>query len=351
MDDDWQPTCRLPRDLVRPVPLDPTGERGPTRGQARSRAWRRSSHGLYVPASTDPSRVEQRILEVSARLAQGGAVTGWAALRMHGAAFFDGRDPRDLSALSVPVVCGSGGQLRPSAGLRVLREPLDASQVVVRAGVVCTPVERALADAMRLTTDVREAVVAINMTAAAKLTSVRRMRGHLASYVGWRGISQARAALDLACEYCRSPQEARMHLAWHLDAGHPRACCNRAVYSLDGRLLGVPDLLDREAGVVGEYDGVPHQSRARRRRDAARQSAFRGAGLETFTLVAGDLEDRDLAVTRMRAARERALWLPERDRRWTAPDPRDDPHHESLDFLLDRRDMVRSLHEQGGAVS
>ncbi|QWZ08552.1 hypothetical protein KRR39_01370 [Nocardioides panacis] len=96
---------------MHPVTLDPDGVSGPTRGAARGRAWRRSSHGLYVPASADDDLPEQRIVEQAARLPPGGAVTGWAACRLHGAAFFDGlhtdgRTQRDGDG------CGRGPGLR-----------------------------------------------------------------------------------------------------------------------------------------------------------------------------------------------------------------------------------------------
>ncbi|MFD0806573.1 hypothetical protein ACFQ0K_10795 [Nocardioides caeni] len=53
--------------LVRPVRLDPSGVRGPTRGQARNRSrYRRSSFGFYVPATADRGNVEQRIVEAAA---------------------------------------------------------------------------------------------------------------------------------------------------------------------------------------------------------------------------------------------------------------------------------------------
>ena len=57
----------------------------------------------------------------------GCAVTGWASLRMHGASFFDGRDPRDLTLLPVPVVCPVG-QLRQAPGVEVLRDRLPWMQ-------------------------------------------------------------------------------------------------------------------------------------------------------------------------------------------------------------------------------
>ncbi len=102
----WQPTCRRPEGLVRPVRVDPAGIAGPTRGQATGSRWRQTSIGLYVPSNVDESVVEQRILEQASRIRQYGAVTAWAALRWHGAAFFDGTTDGGRTRLPVPLVVG-----------------------------------------------------------------------------------------------------------------------------------------------------------------------------------------------------------------------------------------------------
>lgn len=339
--------CEVPLDLVHPVRRDPAGAAGPTRGQARGRRWRRTSAGLYVPATADRSRVEQRIAEEAARLGPDGAVTGWAALRLSGAAYFDGLDPANLTLLAVPLVVGSG-QLRHAAGIQVLRDALEPDEVVVRAGIRCTTVERATFDAMRHAPDDRAATVVMDMVAAAELTSIRRMREYVAQRAGQRGVPRVRRTLDLADEDSWSPKESEMRLIWMLDAGFPRPLCNRSVHDLQGRLLGVADLLDVEAGLVGEYDGMDHAGRHRRRRDARREDDFRAAGLECFKVVTGDLVDVALVVDRMRRARSRALWLPPTQRLWRlGADSEEDPS-ETLDFRLDRRDMLRELHERDG---
>jgi very-short-patch-repair endonuclease len=78
------------------------------------------------------------------------------------------------------------------------------------------------------------------------------------------------------------------------------------VASADGRVIGSPDLLSVEHGVVGEYDGAEHRSRQRQREDVRREEAFRAEGLECFRVVGADLGDRALVVRRIRAAVDRA---------------------------------------------
>lgn len=86
-----------------------------------------------------------------------------------------------------------------------------------------------------------------------------------------------------------------------------------------------------------------HRPRARHRKDVARQERFRSVGLETFTVVAGD--DVATQVGRMRAARDRALWLPPERRRWSVV-PRDE-RELTLDEWLDQRDASSGNDREG----
>ncbi len=176
------------------------------------------------------------------------------------------------------------------------------------------------------------------------------MRHYLAGRAGQRGRPLALRALDLADERSRSPAESRLRLIWVLDARLPRPFCNRPVYSLDGRLLGVPDLLDVEVGVVWEYDGADHRRRGRHANDVRREDLFRRHGLEYFKVVGPDLRDHGLVVDRMRATRQRAAWAPVADRRWTTqgPSPADNapPPDLTLDDRLDLLGHQAALHEE-----
>lgn len=332
----WDPGCPTARDLVRPVPLDPTGELGPTRARARGLSWRRTTIGFYVPAGVSDQRVEQRILEQAMRLGPTGAVTGWAALRLHRGGFFDGLDRDGVTRLPVSLVLGTDRR-RPHPDVTLSREPLHGEEIVLRQGVRCVGVERAVFDEMRRTGDRREAVVVLDMACAAELTSIKRMRAHLAGRAGWRGVRLVQWALDHASETSRSPAEPRFRLIWEVDAGWPRPLCNRPVQDLEGRLLGVPDLIDDELGIVGEYDGADHRTRRRHRRDVEREAAFRRAGLECVTVVGEDLHEPALVVDRMQAARSRAGARP---RAW-----RLGPLGPTLDERLDEQDQARSMVE------
>jgi very-short-patch-repair endonuclease len=298
-----------------------------------------------VPADVDPDVPEQRILEQSTRLGDGGAVSGWAGCRLHGAAFFDGvaRDGRTL--FPVPLVTG-GTTLRSDGSVRILRDRLTPEDVVVRHGIRMTRVERSLFDAMR-TAELREAVVAMDMAAAADLVSVARMHRYLSTRTSARGVRHVAKALALASEQSRSPNETRMRLVWVLDARLPTPLLNQPVFDRHGRLLGIVDLLDEQAGLVGEFDGADHRTAARHSSDVGREDDLRRVGLEVFRVTGPDLLVPDRVASRMRWARNRAAWEPEERRRWTTEPPAWWEGPVTLDEHLDAQDVLRSLHDAG----
>jgi hypothetical protein len=282
--------------------------------------WRRTSLGLYVSSTVSDDAVEQRIVEQAARLPDRGAVTGWAALRLLGGAYFDGLSDGGRTRLPVLLAVGRAGTLKSGRGALVSRESLEDSEINLVQGVRCTRPLRALFDEMRRAGDARAAAVDLDMAVAARLVAIWQLAEYAAARTTWRRASVVATAVPLADERSRSPAESRMRLVWVLDAALPRPLCNRPVFDLRGRHLGTPDLLDVEAGVVGEYDGAVHLRTGGRARDIAREGRFRGAGLEYFTVVGSDLHDRDVVVERMLTTRDRALSL-DVPRRWTIVAP------------------------------
>ncbi len=75
------------------------------------------------------------------------------------------------------------------------------------------------------------------------------------------------------------------------------------------------------SGTVGEYDGVDHKDRERHRRDVEREARYRDHGLEYFTVVGGDIRDRNKVVRRMHSTRSRARFALPEHRRWTLTPP------------------------------
>jgi hypothetical protein len=273
---------------------------------------------MYVPESVDSGLVEQRILEQGSRIRAYGAVTGWASLRWHGAAYFDGAG-YDGEQLPVPLILDSG--IRPDPRFTQTEEQLASTEWEVVEGLRVTTVQRALFDEVRRVPSVREAGVAISMAAAARLISVQLFAMYVAQRQARTGVPHARAAVALSRDDCRSPQEVRMVQVWVLDAGFDPPLCNCEVFDLEGRLIGVPDLFDPEAGLVGEYQGEDHKNGSQHRKDVAREECFRDHGLEFFELVGGNIARRHVAVQRMVNARRRAKILPPESRAWTLDPP------------------------------
>ena len=333
----WDPRCSRPADLVAPRRIDSQGKVGPIWRTANGRGWDKVAHGLYVPASRPPC-VEQRILEQAGRLrpdGSSGCVAAWAALRWRGANFFDGLDAGGLTELPVSLVLGaSGSKLRPWPGSIATRRQLDPVERTMVAGVPVTTVQRALYDEVVRRDDVWSAVQAIEMAAAAELISVWLFGVYVGNRNSRNGVPLVRQAVSLACDESRSPRETWLRLVWELVAVLPPPLVNVPVYDLDGRLLGVPDLFDPVAGLVGEYDGAEHKDVERHRKDVSREQGFRNHGLEYFTVVQGD--SRIVAGDRIRAARNRAKFLPPESCAWTLERPHWDPAPETLDQRLER---------------
>ncbi len=348
----WHPRCRPPDDLVAPVPVDPSGRAGPTPAEARGPRWRRTTPGLFVPSWVRDDVPEQRILEQAARLpVPDSGVTAWAACRMHGAAFFDGLSHGGRTRMPVPLALGAKAQLRPWPGSRLLRARLTWEEVEVVAGVSCTVPRRALFDAMRTAPTLVEAVVAMDMMAAAEVVSIAQMREYAGTHPAWTGVPQVRKALDLADEASRSPAETRMRLIWVRDAQLPPPLVNQPIWTRGGQLLGIADLLDPVSGTVGEFDGADHREAARHTRDVAREQAMREVGLEYFTVTGNDLSHPHRVAARMHNTRARARWLSDAAREWTTVPPPGWRSAPSLDERLARRAEAAAPHSETGTWS
>jgi hypothetical protein len=246
----------------------------------------------------------------------------------------------------VPLAVGRRSKIRPNSEVTVSREPLDPDELTVRFGVPCTVVRRALFDEMRRPRDIRESVVAMDMAAAALLVSVQQLHDYWEARRGWRRASFVEAALRLASERSRSPQESRTRLVWEVDAGLPRPLVNQRIWDLEGNLLGIADLLDVEAGLVGEYDGADHRTATRHTHDLSRQERFERLGLEVLRVTGLDLLQPSRVVDRIRFHRSRALFLPDGERRWTLEPPPGWEVEQTLGEYLEERDFHDRLHQE-----
>ena len=318
----FQPRCDWPRvDL--PVRVDRTGITGPTPGQARGPFWRRVGDGWYVPSTADPAVVEQRIVEAAVHLPSHGALTGWAALRVAGGSYFDGR--RGRTSLPVALALGATSGRRRRAGLRLAYERLDHEDVLTVHGLRVTVPPRALFDELRLPGSLVRAVTAADMALAAGLVTLEEMDRYVVTRLRFRRSALALEALALADAGSRSPTETWLRVFCHRRLGLRALRTNQPIFDLYGRLVCIADLVDEQAGLVLEYDGAEHRTAERQHRDVVRTEACRAVGLEQCTVTSKDLRDTDALAARISASRRRAAeqkrraWTLERPPGWRMP--------------------------------
>jgi hypothetical protein len=304
-------------ELLVPVRLDPTGAEGPTPKQARGPRFRRTSWGLYVSAEADSDSPEQRIVEAHTAMLLNSWVTGWAALRWHGGYWFDGLQRDGRTRRPVPVLTTI--DQTPPDGVRLFRELLPIGEQQEVDGLPVTSPVRSLFHEVRRARSLRDAVWAIEMAAYNDLVSVDEFLEFVAWHKGWPGVVQGRAAARVASENSLSPKETDLNWLWVVEAGLPSPLRNVSIFDLDGRHLGTPDFLDEQARLVVEYDGKVHLEARRRRKDRDREEAFRRAGLDYLTVLAGDRDES--VVQRLKEIRRRALASPDGSRGWTLEQP------------------------------
>lgn len=269
---------------------------------------------MYVPADTNSSVVEQRILEKSC-LIRGAIVTGWAALRLHGSNLSDGLADDGSTLLDVQLVGMQSS--REHEGVAYLRRVTPSHLVTTRHGIRCTTALQATIDAMCWAADLREAVKWGDIACSAGLVPLADLVLTVHSRRRSHGIEQARTAVRFVSDRSRSPGETRMRLIWVLDALLPPPLCNWPVLTLEGAWVATVDNLGVEIGVVGEFDGRDHRKIGQQAVDADRDTKLPNLGLEVFRLVGRDLHDTGLVVSRMHSAAHRAeqsqrprLWRP-----------------------------------------
>lgn len=276
------------------------------------------------------------------RLRGRGAVTGWAGCRLWGAAFHDGLEPDGATTIPVPMAVGSHGCVRRHSSVALSYEHLPADEVVTLHGVRTTVVQRSVFDAMRRIDDVVESVVALENALMAGLVSREEMAEYVGSHPGVRRIGLARKAVALASEHSRSPNEPRLRMIAVRHAGLPADMrVNCPVHDPDGRFLGEADLLDEEAGLVIEFDGIEHRKVGQQSRDVVKDDLLRDAGLEVVRVTGPQLRDVPALVRRLQAARRRARSSAPGARRWEAR-----PRADALHLRLHEQRAMAELHAQ-----
>lgn len=245
--------------------------------------------------------VDQRIVEAAA-VHREGVVTGWAALHWMGARWFE----RSTDPVPISVNVGHGGG-EQSDLVATTQEFLHHREVLHVGGLRVTTPLRSVSFEMRYAQSLLRAVQYFDMAAYDDLVSA----AELAQYCWWHlprqtGVGRVRDALNHVHENAWSPLEVTMRWMWLQARPSEPLLCNVPIFSPRGVHLATPDLLDAEAGVVGEYEGQVHLVGERRAADLRRDETLRDAGLEIVTMVGPDVHDPGGFLRRLRGAYERA---------------------------------------------
>lgn len=269
----------------------------------------------------------QRIVEAAAVLPPGAAISGWAAAYACGADLLDGLDDLTMQPLPVTICLPPGLHRSQTPSLRYVQRRLDDTEVTLRPGIPVTRPLRTAFDLVMDAPDLTEAVVALDATLAAGLLVSDQLRPS----PGRRGGGLVRSVVALSRAGVRSTWETRLRMLYVLDLGFPCPLVNRTVTDLEGRVLGTPDLLDVEAGLVLEYDGSRwtgssveggHRNRDQHRADNVREELFERAGLIVLRADHGDVRHyRRRLMARMSDARSDGLQRDRRRDRWALGPP------------------------------
>lgn len=308
------------RSAVRPATPADLLALGVGRSTWRGRSWRTTSRGFFVPSDV-PLTPAQRILEAVPLVPPLGALTGWASAYVHGVDYLDGLDPDALEPLPVPVCLSSTAGRRDLAGVTYHRDELDSAEITRVLGLPVTTPLRATVDGVSRADNLVEAVVFLDMAGHALELDLAALQAWCVARPGRRGVVQLREALRWCDPRSASPWETRLRMFYRQQAGLPRPETNVPVFDRDGRFLGVPDLLDEEAGLAVEFDGKDHRKRWQHREDNLREE-----GLEDLNLVVCRVDSLDLRYPvplreRLRAAHRRGQARDRRRDRFTTEEP------------------------------
>jgi hypothetical protein len=291
--------------------------------------WRRPFRNVHVWSATDPGEPRQRALDAAPLLPDDGAVGGWAAAAIGNNGELDGRGATGAEEQPVLLCLPRELRIRRSAAVLPWRSRLDPEDVVVVDGVRVTMPVRTAFDIARKGT-LEAGVTAIDYLGRGRPDFLELLDGYTRAHLSLHGARRVLAALRLASCRSLSAGETRLRLLWVRDAGLCPPEVNCVVRSDDGFLLGMPDLLDTEHGVFGEYDGAGHRQLDQHTQDNAREEWIEHAGGIVVRATGPDLgKFRRRSLSRLHAAHNRGRAQRSDRRGWTwepGPIPGAIPH-------------------------
>jgi very-short-patch-repair endonuclease len=189
---------------------------------------------------------------------------------------------------------------RRAHGLRGRRLPLDLKDVGTLGGLPVTTERRTALDLLR-TLPWGEARSLWSWLVTRQRLALDDVRAEVDSATGRAGTGQLRRLIDASRTGSLSAAEDRLHILL-TRAGITGWRANVSVV-VNGRVVGVVDVLFEDARVVIEVDGYrSHSGRDAFQRDRSRQNDLVGAGYTVLRFTWDDLERRPAQVLRRIAA-------------------------------------------------
>ena len=318
------------REAVKPAKAGSLVAHGVTRRVLRGRRWERTFYGFYLRPTARPPTPTQRIAEAAALLPAGGAIGGWAAAYAHGTDRLDGLNSLTMQPEPIIIYLPPGQHRRSTPEVRYRQDSIAAEDVAVRAGIPVLGAGPVALDLACRAPNLTEAVVALDAMLHAKAVDHAMLGVGLERLAGRRGVRQARRAVDLSRCGVKSTWESRLRMFWVLDLGLPSPLVNPVVYNEREEFLGEPDLLDVDAGLALEYDGVSwraeralgHRDEEQHREDNVREEILERTGLIVCRTGKRDLTRyRSQLGRRLLSARADGLSRDRRRDRWFIAEP------------------------------
>ena len=283
-----------------------------TPDRLRGPRFRRMFPGIYVPTGPEPPDLLLRSLAAYRLVEERGVLSGYSAARLLDADCAP--HPDTPAEVTVP-----GGGLRPHTGIVIHRDRLPSGEITRIGDVRATTPLRTAFDLAR-STQMLDAVVAVDRLANRHRFHPDLLRGFCVRYRGRRGVARVPAVLALASPYAGSPMETRLRLLI-VEGGLPRPEVQWVVQDVATRTAIWLDLAWPELMIGIEYEGGVHTEPGRVLRDVGRYTRLVDLGWRIYRYTKLEVYGgQDRIVAELTRARAQARG--ERQRGSAAPEPR-----------------------------
>lgn len=205
--------------------------------------WQSLLPGVYLTVTGTP-RQEQREMAALLYGGPGAVITGSAALRYRGVTLPESD--------TIDILISEKGRRQSTSFVAVHRTTQVPKSPVVRGERLYAPDARAVADAARLMTDLREVRALVSSAVQKQCCSIAAIGGQLdAGPI--RGSALLATAVGEVSDGVRSAPEADLKVLIG-KAGLPMPLFNPKLYLPDGTFIAKPDAWWPEAGVAVEVD-------------------------------------------------------------------------------------------------